>query len=188
MRCIIASHVSAYTRQRFSRRILPYNYAVGVDGGMDFIIKSMQFSIERYIQIPQQEGQLPTQAVVFANISNMFNSISQESVMNIIAMDFPELVSLAHLLYGGPVTVHNCWEDGSCRAIEILEGVNQRYPLSATFAAMCWIKSSVISMLSFVNKPMIVCSVETIATTATVQSLISLGGSMMSRQVCYWWI
>ena len=112
MCCIITSHVSAYTRQQFAMRILPYNYAVKVDRGMDFTIKSMQLSIVKYIQIPQQEGRLLMWAVVFADISNMFSSVSCESLMGIIHLDFPEL-PLAHFLYGGPGTVHHHWEDGS---------------------------------------------------------------------------
>ena len=86
IRQIITSHVADSTRQQFARRIPPYNYAVGVDGGMDFTIKSMQLSIEKYIQIPQQEGSLPTRAVVFADISNMFTSVSRKSLMNIISL------------------------------------------------------------------------------------------------------
>ena len=136
MRRIITSHVAISTRQRFARRILPYNYAVGVDGGMDFIIKSMQLSTGKNIQIPQQESSPLTRAIVFADISNMFNSVSRESLMNIIALDFPELLPLAYLLYGGPGTVHHRWEDGSWRSIQMLEGVNQGCPLLAIFAAL----------------------------------------------------
>ena len=56
--------------------------------------------------------------------------------MNIIVLDFPELLPLAHLLYGGPGTVHHRWEDGSWCSIQMLEGVNQGCPLSAIFAAL----------------------------------------------------
>ena len=49
MRCIIASNATAYNRQRFTIKLLPHKYAVGVDGGIDFIIKSTPFSIEKYI-------------------------------------------------------------------------------------------------------------------------------------------
>ena len=74
---------------------------------MDLIIKSMQLSIKKYIQIPQQEGSLPIRVVIFADISNMFNSASQESLMDTISLDFPEILPLAHLLYGGPETVYH---------------------------------------------------------------------------------
>ena len=56
--------------------------------------------------------------------------------MNITALDFPELLPLAHLLCGGPGTVHHHWEDGSWRSIKMLEGVNQGCPLLAIFAAL----------------------------------------------------
>ena len=56
--------------------------------------------------------------------------------MNIIFLDFPELLPLAHLLYGGPGIVHHRWEDGSWCAIQMLERVNQGCRLSAIFAAL----------------------------------------------------
>ena len=43
----------------------------------DFIIKSMQLLIERYIELPQEE-ELPTGAVIFADIVNMFSSVSSK--------------------------------------------------------------------------------------------------------------
>ena len=45
-------------------------------------------------------------------------------------MNFPELLPIVHLLYGGPGTVDHCWADGSWRSIEMSEGVNQECPLS----------------------------------------------------------
>ena len=54
LRRIIASHVIQHTISRFVHRLLPINAAVGVDGGMDFIIKTMQLSIEKFITQPQE--------------------------------------------------------------------------------------------------------------------------------------
>ena len=48
-----------------------------IGGGTDFIIKSMQLLIERYIELPQEE-ELPTGAVIFADIVNMFSSVSSK--------------------------------------------------------------------------------------------------------------
>ena len=56
--------------------------------------------------------------------------------MESIRVSFPELLPLSHLLYGTTGSVHYRWEDGSWRIIEILEGVNQGFPLSALFAAL----------------------------------------------------
>ena len=75
-------------------------------------------------------------AVVFVDVSNMFNSVSRESLMNIISLNFSELLPLAYLLYSGPGTVHHHCEDGSWCAIQMLEGVNQGCPLSAIFAVL----------------------------------------------------
>jgi hypothetical protein len=44
---IIATHVAKQWKDKFALHLLPYNFAVGVPNGMDFIIKSMQLSIKK---------------------------------------------------------------------------------------------------------------------------------------------
>ena len=41
-------------------------------------------------------------AAVFLDLKNMFNNISREELMNVIAQDYPELHAIAHLLYHSP--------------------------------------------------------------------------------------
>ena len=72
--------------------LLPFNFAIGVDQGMDFIIKSTQLSIERYIEKPQLRGEAPTRAAVYLDLKNMFNSVSREQILHIIQSSYPELV------------------------------------------------------------------------------------------------
>jgi len=43
----------------------------------------------------------------------MFNNISCEELMNIIAQDYPELIAIANLLYHDPGVIHYRWEHGS---------------------------------------------------------------------------
>ena len=64
----------------------------------------------------------------------MFNNISREEVMNIIAADYPELLAIANLLYHDPGVIHYRWEDGTWRKTHMQEGVNQGCPLSSLFA------------------------------------------------------
>ena len=54
IRCLIASRVAHTLRDKFASHLLPYNYAVGIPNGSDFIVKAMQLSIEKFIQTPQQ--------------------------------------------------------------------------------------------------------------------------------------
>ena len=89
--------------------MLPLNYAIGVDGGMDFIIKTVQLGIEKHISAPQLCHELPTRAAVFLDLKKMFNNISWEELMNIIARDYPELLTIAHLLYHSPGGIHYRW-------------------------------------------------------------------------------
>ncbi len=48
IRRIIASHVARTLCQKFANHLLPYNYAVGVPDGSDFVVKAMQLAIEKY--------------------------------------------------------------------------------------------------------------------------------------------
>jgi hypothetical protein len=50
---IIASHVACTLCQKNANHLLPYNYAVGVPDGSDFVVKAMQLAIEKYIDNPQ---------------------------------------------------------------------------------------------------------------------------------------
>ena len=87
---------------RFVQKLLPYNYAIMVKGRIQFIIKIVQLAAENYMTNPQNESppRCPTRAILYADIKNMFDCVSREELMNIISECFPELLPLAHLLYG----------------------------------------------------------------------------------------
>jgi hypothetical protein len=136
IRRIIASHIAITMKEKFGHHLLPYNYAVGVDGGMDFIIKAMQLSIEHNIINRQQENKLPTRAALFMDLTNMFNQVSREELFDIIQTDFPELIPITNLIYDTPASVHYKWKTHKWNIISMKEGVNQGCPLSSTFAAL----------------------------------------------------
>jgi hypothetical protein len=96
---LIASHVARSLRVKFSSHLLPYNYAVGVPNGSDFIFKAMQLSIKCFIDQPQQTHKLPLQAAIFFDFTNQVNSVSCEELVNVIATSFPELLPLTTLFY-----------------------------------------------------------------------------------------
>ena len=89
MRRIITSHVAYTFRQQFATHVWPYNWAVGVRGGMDFVIKSMQLATEKYIKLPQARGRAPTRAAVFLDLKNMFNLVSRDKLLKIIQHRYP---------------------------------------------------------------------------------------------------
>jgi hypothetical protein len=125
IRRLIASHVARKLRQKFANHLLPYNYAVDVPDGSDFVVKAMQLSIEKYIDIPQQTNCLPTRAAIFFDLTNQFNSVAREEFKNVITTSFPELLPLVTLFYDQPNTVHYKWNNGSWHRLLMEEGTSQ---------------------------------------------------------------
>ena len=136
IRRIIASHIAKHWKDKFALHLLPYNFAVGVPNGMDFIIKTMQLSIDRFIAQPQQLNKLPTRSAVFIDLTNMFNSVSRHELFDIIANDFPELYNFTSLLYDVDGKVHYKWNQTDWKQLYMEDGVNQGCPLSPIFATL----------------------------------------------------
>ena len=136
LRRIIASHVAKVYKDSFAAHLLPFNFAVGVERGMSFATTVAQLSIEKYIQTPQSRNELPRRAMVFLDLRNMFNLVSREKLRHVVATKFPELVPLVDLFYEDAANINLRWDDGSWRAISMLEGLNQGCPLSSIFAAL----------------------------------------------------
>jgi hypothetical protein len=135
IRRLIASHVARTLRDMFSSHLLPYNYAVGVPNGSDFVVKAMQLSIEKIIDLPQRTNKLPTSAAVFFDLTNQFNSVSRKEFFNVIKTSFPELIPLTKLFYHKANTVHHKWDNRTWRTLLMKEGVSQGCPLSPLFAS-----------------------------------------------------
>jgi hypothetical protein len=135
IRRLIASHVARTLRDMFSSHFLPYNYAVGVPNGSDFVVKAMQLSIKKIIDLPQRTNKLPTSAAVFFDLTNQFNSVSRKEFFNVIKTSFPELIPLTKLFYHKANTVHHKWDNRTWRTLLMKEGVSQGCPLSPLFAS-----------------------------------------------------
>jgi len=103
---ILGNHIARSYRQRFALHLLPHNFAVGVSNGQDFVIKTTQLAIDKFITGPQSDGRLPTRAVVFTDMTNMFNLISREELRDCLRSHFPELIQVADLFYQESGNVH----------------------------------------------------------------------------------
>ena len=136
IRHIIATHIAKQWRDKFALHLLPFNYAVGVPNGMNFIIKVMQLSLDKFIIQPQRNGLTPSRAAVFIDLTNMFNSVSRKELFNIIHTDFPELSPLASLMYEDNGNVIFKYNESHWETIKMVEGVNQGCPLSPIFATL----------------------------------------------------
>ena len=79
---------------------------------MDFIIKSMQLSVEKYTR-PQFKHHTLSRAAVLLDLKNIFNLVSQEKLLEVIHCKYLELYPLIYLLYGETSTVHFRWANGT---------------------------------------------------------------------------
>jgi hypothetical protein len=121
---------------RFAEHLLPFNYAVGINGGIDLVTHTFRLGVEKYITGPENDGKLPSRALVSLDIKNMFNAISREQLIHIISHHFPELANFAELLYAEAGSTKVKMEDGTWSTIPVEEGFAQGCPLSPLFAGM----------------------------------------------------
>ncbi len=98
IRRIAAILIISKYRSDFAKYLLPYNYAVGVSGGIDFITTTLRLGVERYITDPESKGEFPSRALVSLDIRNMFNAISREKLIEVISREFPHLERFANCL------------------------------------------------------------------------------------------
>jgi len=100
IRRIAAATVLSEYSSVIAENLLPFNFAVGVSGGCDVIVKTMQLGVDKYNTEPEQCNNLPTPALASLDLVNMFNAISREELREIVANDFPALEGFADMLYG----------------------------------------------------------------------------------------
>ena len=129
--CAIFTH-----QHQFANYLLPFNVAIGVNGGIDLITNTFRLGVEKYITAKERDGGLPTRALVSLDIVNMFNAMSRQKLRQLIARDFPELAPMADMLYKEFGTSKVRMADGTWRELPVEEGFTQGCPLSPIFAAI----------------------------------------------------
>jgi hypothetical protein len=133
---LMVTHITKTFKEMFAQHMLPFNYTVGIPNGVNLIINIMQLQVQKYISTPMSRNLPPTQAVVFFNLTNMFNSVPRHSLFQVIAKSFPEVQPVPTLFYKQAGTVHQKWADGTWRTIPMEEGISQGCPLSPIFASL----------------------------------------------------
>lgn len=126
----MATHIAQQRKDKFALHLLPYNFAVGIPNGIDFVIRSMHLSIKKFINSPQQNNISPSRAAIFVDLTNMFNSLSCTELFDIINADFPELSPLTSLFYAEEGNVLFKWKNKRWKNLHMKEGVNQGCPKS----------------------------------------------------------
>ena len=65
-------------RSQFAAHLLPFNYAIGVNGGIVLITHTIRLGVDKFIHRKEAENKLPIRALVSLDIKNMFNEISRQ--------------------------------------------------------------------------------------------------------------
>jgi len=125
LRRITAVLILMNYRGDFAKYLLPHNYAIGVNGGIDVITHTIRLGVDKFITQKERNKELPTRALVSLDISNMFNAISRQKLREIIKREFPELEAFADLLYETEGATGVKMADGSWTYIPVREGFSQ---------------------------------------------------------------
>ena len=76
-------------QSQFAEHLLPFDYAIGVNGGIDVITHTIRLGVDKFTHSKETEDKLPTRALVSLDIRNMFNEISQQKLREIISPKYP---------------------------------------------------------------------------------------------------
>eukprot|EP00984_Skeletonema_dohrnii_P016248 scaffold7173_cov81-Skeletonema_dohrnii-CCMP3373.AAC.1 len=135
-RRITANLLMRKNRDDFASYLLPYNYAVGVQGGITTVVNTLRLGVEKYITNPEAQGSLPTRALVSLDIRNMFNAVSRHKLREIIAHEFPHLQKFTDSLYQDYHTAMFKNSENEWEQFTVEEGFTQGCPLSPIFAGI----------------------------------------------------
>ena len=136
IRRITANLLITKNKPDFASYLLPFNYAIGVQGGISTIVHTMRLGVEKYISTPESNGKLPTRALVSLDIQNMFNAVSRHKLREIIANEFPHLLPFTNMIYQDFHTAKFKDESNIWREFTVSEGFTQGCPLSPLFAGL----------------------------------------------------
>ena len=136
IRRIAANAIANEMKAEFASYNLPFNYAVGIHGGIDFITTTLRLGVEKYISNLTDVGLLPTRALVSLDIRNMFNAISRHKLREIVAEEFPRLQPFVDSLYEEEGRTVVKLANGDWASIPVREGFSQGCPLSPILAAI----------------------------------------------------
>ena len=131
-RVTAASVISAQAAD-FAEFLLPQGqFGINIPSGLDYIIHSTYTDLERFVTFdPDDTSKLPTRAVLFLDIANMFNAISRDACRSVLQSHpvFKTLLPLFDLLYKDP---NVCWyqqPDGTFASFLQHEGFAQGCPI-----------------------------------------------------------
>jgi len=145
-RRIATAHAVSVSKDKIASYLLPTQFAIGINGGIDLITHTMQIQADRYLSRNTSNTLPPTRAILMLDLANMFNSISMARARELIYLHFPFLLPLFDALYFYP---SKCWyrdEQGNRASFDRQEGSSQGCPFAALLA--CLVMHDIVAPLN----------------------------------------
>ena len=136
IRRIAAASINFKYKHDFAVYLLPYNYAIGAGGGLDFITTTLRLGLDKYMLQCGNATLLPSRALVSLDIQNMFNAISRQKVWEIVYDLYPELQDLIDCLYEDDGTTCLKLDNWTWTEIPVSKGFSQGCPLSPVLSTI----------------------------------------------------
>ncbi len=128
-------HGTMAVRERAAKHMLPHQFAIGIPGGMDYMIHMLQYELGESVH-PELPLHL-RRALLKLDFVNMFNSVSRDATRAELVEAFPELVVLLDEYY--PPEGNEVWiqlADGTWTKILQEEGFAQGDPFAPLFSCL----------------------------------------------------
>ncbi|MGH7954925.1 MAG: hypothetical protein ACREOZ_03100, partial [Gloeomargaritales cyanobacterium] len=138
LRRLTSGWISRVHRPYIAEKLAPFQFGIGVPGGLDFVALSTSLRVDKYVarSIDEVKTKPPTRTLVLLDLENMFNSVSRKCSRDQLLETFPHLVRYFDLLHE---QASKCWylnPDGLWEWLLQVEGLPQGCPLSGLFACL----------------------------------------------------
>ncbi|MGH7974035.1 MAG: hypothetical protein ACREBR_00815 [bacterium] len=138
LRRLVSGWISRVHRNYIAEKLAPFQFGIGVPGGLDFVAISTSLLLDKYVtrSIDEARTNPPTRALVLLDLENMFNSVSRKCSRDELLETLPHLVRYFDLLHEQAT---KCWylkPDGTWGWLLQVEGFPQGCPLSVIFSCL----------------------------------------------------
>jgi hypothetical protein len=135
-RWLMSRHIAKVHADCFTTYFVPFQYAIGVSGGLDFVMQSLLHA-SQFLYNDSTSSCTDLCALVRLDFTNMFNSISRKTVREELTLYFPWLLYQYDQQYSAEGNL--VWyqrDDGVWESLLQLDGFAQGDPLAPFYSCL----------------------------------------------------